>query len=148
MLRRLAKVVALGGLAVGAGCLAPTLPIPPPGGTATVVACMPPASPPDGLVVTVRGHARPGAFVVVENLSRQRADGMRYVASSTATTMDDVTAGRAPEVGLYEVVLEPRADGAGGVLASRMGDRVSVFQYVELPEGVQRSLPLELVVGR
>lgn len=140
----LAGLLVLGSAATG--CLSRTLPILPPGATVYSETCEPDTCPGGGRIITIRGIAASGAFVVAENLSRSRPDGMHFVASTTATTQADVSAGRATVVGSYEICLCPRPDGAGGVLISQPGDRLIVYQYVETSEGIARSDALELSV--
>ena len=122
------------------GCVFRTLPIPPPGVVASAITCAPDLGcPSDGVIVTLRGLAQPGAIVIAENISRGFADGRRYSSQAFAVSAAAADAGTLAAPGTYEVVLGPMPDPPGPAMLSHHGDHIVVFQLVRNTEGLFES---------
>lgn len=139
MRARLLLRVALGVLlASSSGCIARTLPIPPPGVTGVYSdICDPTLCPEGGVIVTVRGIARAGALVIVENIDRRTPDGQRYTAAGYAVPESPVptTDGGVPS-GRFEIQLAPVRIGTNPPVVSRRGDHIVLYQFVRNEQGL------------
>lgn len=134
-MRRPASVIAIVALlaSLGAGCIARTLPIPPPGASIFSDSCDIATCGDEGVIVRIDGLARPGAIVVAENTSRHLPDQRRFSASAFAT--EDITDAGAgdggnPGMGRYEVYFGPQRDPMGVITACHHLDTIVVYQLV------------------
>ncbi len=110
------------------GCLGRSLPIPPPGVSASeVTVCPATQCPSGGVIVTLSGTAAGGAQVIVEDTS-----------PSARTADGDVVGGvaRATTLGTWRIVVGPLRDPVTGVvLAVQRGDSLNVYQVTPAPDG-------------
>lgn len=114
-------------IALPCGCLGRSLPIPPPGVTASAITdCPSTQCPAGGVIVALTGTAAAGAQVIVED------------TNPNAHSMNgDVVGGiaRATAMGTWRIVVDPVRDPATGViLAVQRGDSLNVYQVTPAPD--------------
>jgi hypothetical protein len=146
--RKLRCLILLGALvAGGSGCLGRTLPIPPPGAQVFSENCDTVTCPQGGVIVTLRGTARAGALVVVENLNRQTPEGGRFTAAAYASGEPTTDAGMGVAAGRFEIQLLPLRVPMAPPVVSQRGDRLVVYQLVRTEGGTyEQSESVQLTV--
>jgi hypothetical protein len=150
---RASLVVALS--ATATSCLGVPIPIPPPMAQVQALTDCSAATadcPAGGVIVDIAGYARPGALVVVQNITRSLPNGTAYSASAFAThTASDAGApdAGATAAGRYFIRLGPVLSMPGGpVTISQRGDQLSVRQFVEGEAGRYEASNETFIVAR
>lgn len=134
-------------------CLGVPIPIPPPMAQVQALTdCSGTDCPAGGVIVDIVGYARPGALVLVENITRSLPNGNAYAAAAFATrggTDAGAPDAGAVEAGRFFIRLGPVVSMPGAPpTISQRGDQLAVRQFVEGEAGRYEVSNATIIVAR